>query len=108
MLINDKILKKYMEFDKHIIKSRCGVNGATDNYTYSFGNYEIYTIIVLGMHNNDHYSYRRYLYNSERKILFLESSFQKGNVDLTMNINNDKISITNSGSFGSQYEVIIF
>lgn len=109
MKINEKLLKNYMEFDNHIIKARCGANGATNDYTYSFGNYEIYTIIVVGMHSGDHYSFRRYLYNTERNVLFLESTNQKGNINLTASVNdNSRLSITNSGSYGAQYEVLIF
>lgn len=103
-------MPNYMVTEDYIIKSRCGINGATNNYQYPFSTNSpaLYTIIVDGMHNNTHYSYREYLYNSERNVLFLVKEQQAGNVNLTISISGDTMTITNSGSYGAQYEVLIF
>ena len=108
MKINNKLIDNYMVYENHIIKNRCGANGATDNYTYSFGNRELYTIIVAGAHSDIHYSFKRYLYNAERNVLFIEEQKQQGNVNLSLTISGNTMSVTNTGSYGAQYEVLIF
>lgn len=108
MKINNKLLGNYMIYENHIIKKRAGINGATDTLNYSFGNNELYTIIVAGMHNDIHYSYKKYLYNAERGVLFIEEQKQQGNVNLSLTISGNTMTITNSGSYGAQYEVLIF